>query len=127
MIEGSVHRIGPSIFLNHQVISFRFTEDQMRLIVNSIEHGRRLDLTKKPTPSASKPEISGQQGKETSMSILLAIGRIATEYHAARARYQTERAILSLPIELQKDIGWPQTVDCPNRNQRGAGTWAGEK
>ena len=42
------------------------------------------------------------------MSILSSIGRIATEFSAARARYQTERAIRSLPIELQKDIGWPE-------------------
>ena len=41
-------------------------------------------------------------------SILSTIGRIATELNAARTRYRTERAILSLPQELQKDIGWPE-------------------
>ena len=61
------------------------------------------------------------------MSILSSISRIATEYSAARARYQTERAIRSLPIELQKDIGWPEVADCIHRNQRGAGSWAGAK
>lgn len=41
------------------------------------------------------------------MSILSSIGRLAAEFSAARARHQTERAIRSLPAELQKDIGWP--------------------
>jgi hypothetical protein len=45
------------------------------------------------------------------MSILLSIGRIATEYSAARAYYRTERAIRALPPELRKDIGWPEAVD----------------
>ncbi|MET3581635.1 MULTISPECIES: hypothetical protein [Mesorhizobium] len=44
------------------------------------------------------------------MSILSSVGRIATRYSAARARYRSERAILSLPIELRKDIGWPEIV-----------------
>ena len=37
--------------------------------------------------------------------------RIAAEFSAARARYQTERTIRSLPFELQKDIGWPDAFD----------------
>ena len=45
------------------------------------------------------------------MSILSSIGRIATEFSAARTRYQTERAIRALPIELQKDIGWPEATN----------------
>lgn len=44
------------------------------------------------------------------MSILSSIGRIATRYAATRARYRSERALLSLPIELRKDIGWPEIV-----------------
>ncbi|WP_084831335.1 MULTISPECIES: hypothetical protein [Mesorhizobium] len=44
------------------------------------------------------------------MSILSSVGRIATHYSAARARYRSERALLSLPIELHKDIGWPEIV-----------------
>jgi hypothetical protein len=61
------------------------------------------------------------------MSILSSIGRLATQYHAARARYRTERAIRALPIDLQKDIGWPQAAECVSRNQHGAGSWAGGK
>jgi len=38
-------------------------------------------------------------------TILSTIGRIASEFNAARTRYRTERAIYALPIELQKDIG----------------------
>ncbi|RWK41107.1 hypothetical protein [Mesorhizobium sp.] len=44
------------------------------------------------------------------MSILSSVSRIATRYSAARARYRSERALLSLPIELRKDIGWPEIV-----------------
>jgi hypothetical protein len=50
------------------------------------------------------------------MSILSTIGRLAAEYSEARARYLTERSIHSLPIELQKDIGWPDAYE--NRNTR---------
>ena len=61
------------------------------------------------------------------MSILSSIGRIATELNAARARYRTERAIRSLPIELQKDIGWPEAADAKNAIGHGVGSWAGAK
>lgn len=44
------------------------------------------------------------------MLILTSIGRIATRYAASRARYRSERTLLSLPIELRKDIGWPEIV-----------------
>jgi hypothetical protein len=44
------------------------------------------------------------------MLILSSIGRIATRYAASRARYRSERTLLSLPIELRKDIGWPEIV-----------------
>ncbi len=46
------------------------------------------------------------------MFILSSLGRIATEFHLARTRYKTERALRSLPLELQKDIGWPEISDC---------------
>lgn len=52
------------------------------------------------------------------MSIRSSIGRIATRYSAARARYMTERSIRSLPLELQKDIGWPEVADCVAHNER---------
>jgi hypothetical protein len=57
-----------------------------------------------------------QTRKESVMSILSTIGRLAAEYSQARARYLTERSIHSLPIELQKDIGWPDVYE--NRNSR---------
>lgn len=44
------------------------------------------------------------------MSVLSSIGRIATRYAATRASYRSERELLSLPIELRKDIGWPEIV-----------------
>ena len=58
------------------------------------------------------------------MSILSSIGRLATEFSAARTRYQTERAIRSLPVELQKDIGWPVAADTSTSSSRGVGSWA---
>jgi hypothetical protein len=59
------------------------------------------------------------------MTILSTISRLAHEYSAARARYLTERSINSLPIELQKDIGWPDAYERRNR-PFSAGTWMGE-
>ena len=63
------------------------------------------------------------------MSILSSIGRIASEFSAARARHQTERTIRSLPVELQKDIGWPDAFDPESGTgyRRGVGSWAGTK
>jgi hypothetical protein len=61
------------------------------------------------------------------MSILSSLERIAADFSAARARYQTERAIRSLPIELQKDIGWPEAYGVDPSYRRGAGSWAGTK
>ena len=61
------------------------------------------------------------------MSILSSIGRLAAEFSAARARHQTERTIRSLPVELQKDIGWPDAFDGDTGYRRGIGSWAGAK
>lgn len=65
--------------------------------------------------------------EENVMSILSSIGRIAAEFSAARARHQTERTIRSLPVELQKDIGWPDAFDKDSGYRRGVGSWAGTK
>ncbi len=59
------------------------------------------------------------------MTILSTIGRIATELGAARSRYLTERAINSLPAEVQKDIGWPDISS--KAVAPGVGSWAGAK
>lgn len=61
------------------------------------------------------------------MSILSSIGRIAADFSAARARHQTERTIRSLPVELQKDIGWPDAIYSNNGYRRGVGSWTGTK
>lgn len=60
------------------------------------------------------------------MSIISSLGRLASEYSAARARYLTERAVRDLPPELRKDIGWPDAYS-RNPRYRGVGTWAGDK
>lgn len=41
------------------------------------------------------------------MFILQRIGRMAAEYSKLRNRYLTERSVRALPLEVQKDIGWP--------------------
>jgi hypothetical protein len=56
------------------------------------------------------------------MSILSSIGRIATEFKSARIRHQTERAIRSLPLELQKDIGWPESIEQARNHRYGKGS-----
>ena len=56
------------------------------------------------------------------MSVLSSIGRIATRYADARARYRSERILLSLPAELRKDIGFPEIFDAQNRRRAGAVT-----
>ncbi|MDX8502382.1 hypothetical protein RFM99_28755 [Mesorhizobium sp. VK4C] len=56
------------------------------------------------------------------MSILSSIGRIATQYAATRARYRSERILLSLPAELRKDIGFPEIYD--TRNSRRTATFS---
>lgn len=60
------------------------------------------------------------------MSILSSIGRLAAEFSAARARHQTERTIRSLPVELQKDIGWPDAF-YKDSGYRGVGSRTGTK
>ncbi|WFP65420.1 MULTISPECIES: hypothetical protein [unclassified Mesorhizobium] len=56
------------------------------------------------------------------MSILSSIGRIANRYATARARYRSERILLSLPDELRKDIGFPEILD--TRNSRYTATFS---
>jgi hypothetical protein len=85
-------------------------EHPLRPIVNSIEAEEPLE---------NEAGSSGQSWKENAMSILSSIGRIATRYSVAHARYRTERSIRSLPLELQKDIGWPEVADCVAHNERG--------
>ena len=55
------------------------------------------------------------------MSILSSIGRLASQLNAARTRFHAERSIGSLPLELQKDIGWPETFDSKTGHRRGHG------
>ncbi|MGE0280985.1 MAG: hypothetical protein AB7P20_10300 [Rhizobiaceae bacterium] len=60
------------------------------------------------------------------MSLFSAIGHLAHEVKAARARYLTERQLGSLPFEIQKDIGWPPVTNS-SPVSKGVGHWAGAK
>lgn len=55
------------------------------------------------------------------MSILSTIGRFAAEFTEARTRYQTARSVRSLPLDLQKDIGWPEAFDSKTGYRQGRG------
>jgi hypothetical protein len=61
------------------------------------------------------------------MSIFTAIGRLANEYSEARSRYLTERAVRSLPTEIQKDIGWPDLAPHRHGTRLQSGSWAGDR
>ena len=61
------------------------------------------------------------------MSILSTINRLAHEYSTARARYITERSISALPIELQKDIGWPNAREIRHTATFAKGAWLSSK
>ena len=45
------------------------------------------------------------------MSIMRTIDSIARDYRARRRRLATYLEISSLPLEIQKDIGWPDFTD----------------
>ena len=45
------------------------------------------------------------------MTILSTISRLAADYRARRRRLATYLEISSLPVELQKDIGWPDGAE----------------
>lgn len=57
------------------------------------------------------------------MSIMTRLGRLAADYRAARARFETERSINSLPAEIQRDIGWPQAYRHNTVNKVVIGGW----
>jgi hypothetical protein len=46
------------------------------------------------------------------------IVRYARLWHARHQRAVMERTMLDLPVELQKDIGWPAPRDLPSRLSR---------
>ncbi|MET3790069.1 hypothetical protein [Aquamicrobium terrae] len=39
------------------------------------------------------------------------ITRTVHNFTTARARHKTERLLRALPLEIQKDIGWPEAAD----------------
>lgn len=61
------------------------------------------------------------------MSVISTIGRFAADYAAARSRRQTEREIRSLPLDVQKDIGWPDVEPRHRVSPFTLGAWAGCK
>ena len=41
------------------------------------------------------------------MSVYTALHTLASEWRAHREEARTRRIVASLPVEIQKDIGWP--------------------
>lgn len=61
------------------------------------------------------------------MFVISTIGRLAADYAAARNRRRTEKQIRSLPLEIQKDIGWPDLQPRRSVSPFTLGAWAGCK
>ena len=57
------------------------------------------------------------------MSVISALSHLAHEYRAARSRYLTERQVRSLPLEIQKDIGWPDARETNTGNRTSHSVW----
>ena len=57
------------------------------------------------------------------MSIMTALSRLAADDRSARARQETERSVRSLPLEIQKDIGWPEAYRHNTVNKVVTGGW----
>jgi hypothetical protein len=56
------------------------------------------------------------------MSVYSALSHLAAEWRSAREEARTRRIIESLPADVQKDIGWPdsQTIRHAARRRGGA-------
>lgn len=58
------------------------------------------------------------------MSFISTLRHYANDWQAARTEIRTRRIIDALPLEVQKDIGWPDAVRHHNL-PLGIGSWAG--
>lgn len=45
------------------------------------------------------------------MSIFQALANLTSDYRARRRRYYNYVTLRSLPVEIQKDIGWMEALD----------------
>ncbi|MBX9450969.1 MAG: hypothetical protein ACT6RL_20225 [Neoaquamicrobium sediminum] len=57
------------------------------------------------------------------MSVFASIARFASDYRTRRRRMHTYLELLSLPPEIQKDIGWPTEEEMPRRLERRTRTY----
>ena len=78
-----------SIFLIKNFISFRL-----------------IDFKEAHIVAAQGGKSPPSDEEEENMSILTAIARYAAELGEARTRFHNERILGSLPLDVQKDIGW---------------------
>ncbi len=45
------------------------------------------------------------------MTLYSTLARVAADWRYARSEARTRRIIASLPVEVRKDIGWPDAID----------------
>lgn len=55
---------------------------------------------------------------ESIMSIFESIARFTSNYRARRRRYNNYMKLSSLPMEIQKDIGWMEAFDETDQDVR---------
>ena len=60
--------------------------------------------------------------EEKEMSVYSALSTIAAEWRSAREEARTRRIVGSLPIEIQKDIGWRDSP--PSRQAVRSSDWS---
>jgi hypothetical protein len=89
MVERRIHR---SDFLKAKANAFHLIEHAVALFVK--DAGQR------------SPSITGR----TTMSLYTSLHTIASEWWAAHRALRTERLVGGLPLEIQKDIGWPDSL-----------------
>jgi hypothetical protein len=63
--------------------------------------------------------------EEKEMSVYSALSTIAAEWRSAREEARTRRIVGSLPIEIQKDIGWRDSP--PTRQTARSSDWSGHQ
>jgi hypothetical protein len=56
------------------------------------------------------------------MSVYSTLSQLAAEWRIAREEARTRRIVSSLPLEIQKDIGWPDTHTIRTAARRRAGS-----
>ena len=63
--------------------------------------------------------------EEKEMSVYSALSNITAEWRSAREEARTRRNVGSLPLEIQKDLGWRDSPS--NRHAGRSSDWSGRQ